>query len=203
MGALPRTISFVDGQNLFYCAHEVFGYTYPNFDVKALSTAICREQGWRLMECRFYTGLHHPKEDFFWYTFWTKKFAQMGRQGIKVISRVLRYQEVKTTRTDGTESAFRVGHEKGIDVRIALDEVKLARENFLDVVLLFSQDQDLAEVADEVKAIAQSQGRRIVVASAYPYGPQSGNKRGVDRTNWIRIDKALYDQCLDSRDYRV
>jgi len=39
---------------------------------------------------------------------------------------------------------------------------------FTDVVLLFSQDQDFAELADEVRAIAREQQRRLKIASAYP-----------------------------------
>ena len=48
--------------------------------------------------------------------------------------------------------------EKGIDVRLALDVVPMARENLYDVALIFSQDQDLSEAADEVKAISVQQG---------------------------------------------
>jgi len=35
------------------------------------------------------------------------------------------------------------------------------------VVLLFSQDQDFAELADEVRAIAREQQRWLKIASAY------------------------------------
>jgi len=37
-----------------------------------------------------------------------------------------------------------------------------------DVVLLFSQDQDFAELADEVRAIAREQQRWLKIAGAYP-----------------------------------
>jgi len=32
--------------------------------------------------------------------------------------------------------------------------------------------------------------------------PTVSNKRGINHTDWIRIDRATYDACLDSRDYR-
>jgi hypothetical protein len=35
-------------------------------------------------------------------------------------------------------------------------------------VLLFSQDQDFAELADEVRAIAREQQRWLKIANAYP-----------------------------------
>ncbi len=96
-----------------------------------------------------------------------------------------------------------VGQEKGIDVRIALDVVRLARENAYDVALLFSQDQDLSEVADEVRAISRVESRWIKIASVFPLSPTSRNRRGVNKTDWIPIDRATYDACLDPNDYRL
>jgi hypothetical protein len=95
-----------------------------------------------------------------------------------------------------------VGQEKGIDVRIALDVVRLARENCYDVALIFSQDQDLSEVADEVRAISIQQARWIKIACAFPVSPTAENRRGINGTDWIRIDRVTYDGCLDPNDYR-
>ena len=71
-----------------------------------------------------------------------------------------------------------------------------------DVALVFSQDQDLSEVADEIRQVARQQPRWIKVASAFPFSPASPNRRGVNGTDWVKIDRATYDACLDSRDYR-
>lgn len=72
-----------------------------------------------------------------------------------------------------------------------------------DVALIFSQDQDLSEVATELRVIAGEQGRWLKVASAFPCSPVSRNRRGVNKTDWIRIERTLYDTCLDPRDYRT
>ena len=95
-----------------------------------------------------------------------------------------------------------VSIEKGVDMRIALDIVQRAHAKCYDVALVFSQDQDFAEVADEIRAIAREQERWIKIASAYPYSTASRTFRGIDRTDWIQIDRELYDQCLDPRDFR-
>ena len=76
------------------------------------------------------------------------------------------------------------------------------RTNALDVALLFSQDQDFTEVADEVRAVAREQGRWIKIASAFPRSRTASNPRGVNKTDWIPIDRSLYDACIDPRDYR-
>ncbi len=62
--ARKRCVSFVDGQNLFNAAKEAFGYHYPNYDVLALSKAVCVRQTWELTQVRFYTGMPVYKTDY-------------------------------------------------------------------------------------------------------------------------------------------
>ena len=199
---MKRAVVFVDGQNLFHAAREAFGYTYPNYNVSDLSRQVCSRQGWELAQVRFYTGIPDADDDPRWHFFWTHKLAAMGRQGVVVYRRPLRYRNRAVALPDGTQHHFRVEEEKGIDVRIALDVIALAHRCDYDVALLMSQDQDLSEVADEIRTIAREQKRWMKIASAFPHSPSSRNSRGINKTDWIRIDRALYDKCLDGRDYR-
>ena len=57
-------------------------------------------------------------------------------------------------------------------------------------------------MAAEIRVIAQEQERWIKIASAFPLSPTSRNRRGINRTDWIPIDRATYEACLDPRDYR-
>jgi len=200
--AVKRTVAFIDGQNLFHAAKEAFGYPYPNYDARALPEAVCRSQGWSLIESRFYTGVPDAADDPFWHHFWERKLAVMGRQSIVVFSRRLRYRNVQVRLPDGTTHTFLAGEEKGTDVRLALDVIRLAHAGAYDVAVIFSQDQDLSEVAAEVRTISREQSRWIKIASAFPRSPASRNRRGIDKTDWIPFDRTLYDTCLDRRDYR-
>lgn len=197
-----RAFTFFDGQNFFYAAKEAFGYRYPNYAPWLLSERICRDHGWHLEQIRFYTGIPSHKDDPFWFGFWTKKLTVMGTRGVQVYSRELRYRNRSIRLDDGTEKTVLVGQEKGIDIRIALDVIRFAWDKLFDVALIFSQDQDLSEVAQEIRRIAVRQGRWIKIASAFPFSPICGNKRGIDKTDWIRIERTLYDSCLDPTDYR-
>ncbi len=197
-----RAIAFIDGQNLFYAAREAFGHRYPNYDPQALALAICRKQGWNLTGVRFYTGVPDPRDDGFWNHFWSAKLAQMGRERVVTFSRPLRYRNQTIRLPDGTEHVMLVGQEKGVDIRIALDVVRFAHEGVYDVALVFSQDQDLSEVADEVRRISREGRRWLKIASAFPSSPTARNQRGINRTDWITIDRATYDRCIDRRDYR-
>jgi len=197
-----RTIAFVDGQNLFYAVKYAFGYTYPNYDPLALARNICNAKGWLLTETHFYTGVPSADDDAFWNHFWTAKLAVMGTRGVRTFSRHLRYRNQTVRLPGGASTTVLVGQEKGIDIRLALDIVRMARENRFDVGLVFSQDQDLSEVADEVRNISIQQGRWIKLACAFPVSPAYNNTRGIQGTEWIRIDRDLYDRCLDAHDYR-
>lgn len=78
----------------------------------------------------------------------------------------------------------------------------MAMRDEYDVAVIFSQDQDLSEVAAEIRAIARDHGRWIKVACAFPVSPKTRNRRGIDKADWIRIDQATYNACLDHRRYR-
>ncbi len=199
---MKRAVVFVDGQNLFRCAKSAFGYHYPNYDVQGIASAVCQREGWQLVETRFYTGVPDPVDDPVWSHFWAGKLLHMSRQGVFTFSRPLRYRNKTFRLPDGSQHTVLVGQEKGVDVRLAIDIVAAAYHQRADVILVFSQDQDLSEVADEIRAIARDQNRWLKIASAFPSSPASTNRRGINGTDWIRIDRALYDSCIDPRDYR-
>lgn len=138
-----------------------------------------------------------------WNHFWSAKLLHMSRQNIFVFSRSLRYRPRIITLPNGQEQTILVGEEKGIDVRIAIDCIRLAHKKAYDVALIFSQDQDLSEVAEEIRAIAIEQNRWIKVACAFPCVVGKKKTRGINKTDWIKIDKTLYDACIDRRDYRL
>lgn len=199
--ANKRAVVFIDGQNLFHGVKEAFGYSHPNYDVLVLAKAICAMQGWDFVQARFYTGIPDVDDNKFWHVFWSKKLLTISRQGVYVYSRPLRYRNKRVKLPGGTYATFLTGEEKGIDVRIALDIIRMAHREEYDVALVFSEDQDLSEVAEETRIISQEQNRWIKMACAFPYSP-THKARGINKTDWIRIDKTIYDSCIDTRDYR-
>jgi uncharacterized LabA/DUF88 family protein len=197
-----RAVCFFDGQNLFHHAKEAFGCQYPDYSPLALASCICKQHGLSLQQIRFYTGIPAKHDDPFWNAFWSAKLLAMSRMGIFTFSRQLRYRKRSFAIRPGIELSREIGEEKGIDVRIAIDVIRLVRMNELDVAVLFSQDQDFSEVADEIRAIADEQDRWIKIASAFPDSPTATNNRGINKTDWLRIDRAMYEACIDRRDYR-
>ena len=187
-----RVVAFVDGQNLFNAAKMAYGYSFPNYDPIDLANLVCKRQGnWTLVKLHFYTGMPSRNTDSRRHGFWEAKIAAMGKHKslVQTFSRPLVYRNG-------------IGQEKGIDVKLAIDAVRLAHESAYDVALIFSQDQDFVEVATEIRRIADAQNRWIKVACAYPVSPDYANERGIDKTDWIAIDRTLYDQAIDPVNYR-
>ena len=196
MSKLPRVVAFFDGQNLYRCVMAAFGYTYPNYDPTKLSQLICAKHNWQLESVRFYTGIPKPQDMPFWNNFWVNKLANLGRQKVIVYKRYLKKRETKTP--SGVVTYF---VEKGIDVRLSIDIIRMALKGEYDIALIFSQDQDLSEAADEIRNISKERGISIKIASAFPHNPDPSYRRGINKTDWHTISKIEYDSCRDPVDY--
>ncbi len=125
--------------------------TITNYDILALVKAVCDREAWELKQTYFYTGMPVLEKDKPRHDFWARKLAVMGRQGIKIFKRNVRYRTKEIRLPGGSTLLREIAEEKGIDVRIAIDLMRFAFEKRFDVALVFSQDQDLSEAAREVR----------------------------------------------------
>jgi uncharacterized LabA/DUF88 family protein len=87
--------------------------------------------------------------------------------------------------------------QKGVDALITLDLVQLSRDRVVDVVLLVSGDQDLAEAV----RVAQSAGCRIVVAHPPRAGVAVALRRLAD--GLLKLDRIDLERMLVTRSLRV
>jgi uncharacterized LabA/DUF88 family protein len=200
---LKNALAFVDGQSLYRHAKDAFGHHHPNYDPVKLHRLVCERNGWRPTLVRFYTGVPSVAESPMWSSYWSNRVLAMKRAGIDVTTRPIRYHKERVDVPDGTFKIVTIPQEKGIDVRLALDLVRLARTGQFDVAVLFSQDSDLAEVVADVKSISKEQDRWISVVCAFPAGPKASAHRGIEGTRWIKLLEADYNACLDPKDYRT
>lgn len=194
-------MAFVDGQNLFQHAKAAFGHYHPNYDLIKLHGKICEDQGWQPSLIRFYTGVPSAQHSPMWAGYWSSRLLSMKRSGINVTTRPIRYR-TKEVEIDGELKEVEIPQEKGIDLRLALDAIRCFRENQFNVAVIYSQDQDLNELAEELRTMAQEEDRWLHIACAFPDSPSASYRRGINNTNWIKIDQATYDSCIDPRDYR-
>lgn len=181
-------VAFIDGSNMRHSARTAFGEAFANFNPLALAEAVCAAQGWKLAGVNLYLGVPGVRvaEDAHYASI--KRCARWRRQGVKVFTRTLQ------------EDAGGGLREKGIDVRLALDAIELHRQGAFDVALLFSQDQDFAELASEIKALARQENRWVQVASAFPANDTT--RSGVHGTLAIPVDHDTFAGVLDTAENR-
>jgi len=198
-----RVYAFIDGMNLFNWAKRCFEYDYPNYDIARLVNAVVALEADRQLAGAFFcVGVPQEIDDAKRSRWWNKKLAALGRSGVRVASRKLKRRELKIHLEGVVNFEHTVPRlvEKGIDLKIGLELVKLANERAFDVAVLFSQDGDLVEAVQEVRRIAREQRRWIQLECAYPIvaGIQSWPIKGtVPR----QITKIMYDACIDPTYY--
>lgn len=117
-------MAFFDAQNLFRHAKAAFGYHHPNFDPKKLHNAVCDHFGWTPNLTRFYTGVPEAQKSQMWSQYWNNRVIALKRACVSVTTRKLRYHSEIVEPEDGSQKKIETSHEKGIDVRIALDIVR-------------------------------------------------------------------------------
>lgn len=190
-----------DCQNLFMSAKAVFGHREPNFDVAGLANALAEREGYVLAEAALYTGMPSAQHDPRWHSFWSRKLSALASAGVTIFNPPLRYHERVDQLPDGRVRKTMIAREKGVDVRIALDCVKHAHRGDCEALLLVSRDNDLAEAAKDARQIAEEDGRKLEVFSAYP-SATTCKFVGIRGTRWAPIDEKLYNQHLDKIDHR-
>jgi len=129
-----KTIVFFDGQNLYHLAKNLWSprppvggspYGYPSYDVEKLAKALVTLNASRILaQIRFYTGVPARDNDYFWHMFWSNKLRYLKSRGVHIY---------KGRVNQG-------GQEKGIDVSLAIDMIRLTYEKQYDVALIVSQD---------------------------------------------------------------
>ncbi len=200
-----RVYAFIDGNNLFNWAKRCFGYKYPNYDVKKLAESIvAMGKDRELVGVNFYVGIPKKVDDPKNHDWWMRKLAAMGKLGVRVTTRNLKRREL-TIKLGGIvrfETTIPRLQEKGIDLKLGLDMVRLARNGDYDTAIVFSQDGDLVEAVEEVYDVAKKQNQRIQVECAYPIAPGIASWPIRRTTTTRQIDRATYDACIDPTDYR-
>lgn len=185
----PRCLVLIDGQNLFHAARLEFGYPWPNFDAGKLSRLLADKTETVLWRTRFYIGVPAAVVDPWSHAFWANKCAQMQQNNITTVTRTIQTQADRT----------RAVTQKGIDLRIGLDMVRLAQEGETDWLILVSTELDFVEAVGEARIVARKARRHLRIASAFP--DSSGARQGISQTTWISISASEYAACLDLRDY--
>ena len=190
-----RLVLFIDYQNAYRRAR---GVIFPNpqsgrdghLKPMDLGHLIANKGGsggtsYTLSEVRVYSGRPNPKMDIRTFNAHQKQSQSWRLAGATVIERELRYPRGRP-------------QEKGIDVALAVDFVRLAIQGAYDVGLMMSTDNDLLPALETVRDHGPS-GCRIEVTA---WGAKDQNQRLYLPGLWCHwLDQADYTAVEDQTTY--
>jgi len=143
------------------------------FNYKALVRYLVQPN--HLVACRYYVGSvkrnSHSKKSEKMYADQQKLLAALEQHGIEhVLGALIRHPD----------ETF---HEKGVDVRLAVEMIRLARQNVYDTAYLISSDTDLVAAIEEV----QSFGKTVQYIGTAK-GQSFGLTKVADDTRLLRLE---------------
>ncbi|WP_432867097.1 NYN domain-containing protein [Microbispora rosea] len=204
-----RVILFIDYQNVYKGARSCFysqlhpPHTAGQVSPLALGQHLVRSSPYdrELAQVRVYRGRPDSTKDPKGYGACTRQVAAWERSDRVVTAlRTLRYPYGWPERCAPGEKP----QEKGIDVALAVDFVRLAIEKEYDVGILMSTDTDLKPALEVVASLRSSGGPRVEVAAWS--GDNMHNRRlSISGTNlwchWLNAES--YDQVKDPTNYTL
>lgn len=188
---------FIDCQNIFKGARELYGHNVPNFDVVKMCEKVAEKKGWEVGNIHFYTGVPSAEHAYFWNSYWNNRLPDLEKEGVKIFAPPLRYQRNRYFDEQGIEHVYMRGHEKGVDVKIALDMLKSAMSG-CGAQILFSRDNDLKIAVDESMEMAAERGVKMDIISAFP---SDGFHYGIRDVKAFHMTADFYDAIIDHRNY--
>lgn len=148
-----KLMLFIDAQNVYHRARATFcpgttNHIDGQIDPWATAERIAARGGPRgqtveVSGVRVYTGYHTSERDQRAYSSYRRQRAFWERTGCEVVARSLRYLGPEDVR----------GREKGVDVALAVDYVRMAIERQFEIGAIFSMDTDLAPALEYVKSL--------------------------------------------------
>ena len=139
-----RVIIFIDGNNFYHqlkcLSRNKEKIPLLSFRLSDFGKWLCKDD--EIVEIRYYIGAvrrqkNNEKSEKM-YADQQRLFFKLQRQNVKIILGQLIQHRDKTF------------HEKGVDVRLAIEMIRLARQDKYDVAYLISSDTDLVAAVEEV-----------------------------------------------------
>ncbi len=148
---MKRTFVFIDGNNFYFKLKELRSklnskYSLLEFNFRKFSEWLVEPNN--LIEIHYYLGVVRRKKNDSksekLYADQQRLFRKLQRQNIIIILGQLIKHPDKSY------------HEKGVDVRLAVEMIRFARENKYDIAYLVSSDTDLVAAVEEVQSIGKT-----------------------------------------------
>lgn len=173
-----RCLIFIDGNNFYNGAKELINdksISLLKFDYSKFGEFLCKSN--TLVETRYYIGAitrGNDKKSEKMYADQQRLIALLQRHNVPVILGTIIRHPDKTF------------HEKGVDVRIAVEMIRFARLDKYDKAILISSDTDLVPAVEEVQVL----GKKVLYVG-FPHNQSFGLTKLTDDLLVLRKEDLL------------
>lgn len=195
-----RVVVFIDYQNVYRNARRAFAppgefHTHGQINPKAIGLDLAA--GRDLREVRIYRGMPDGRKDARGHGACQRQLAWWSKLSqVTAITRPLRYPR------DWPE-CDEAPQEKGIDVQIAIDFVRMAIDEIFDVGILFSADTDLRP---PLEMVIDRRWATPEVAAWQPPDQPYPNRLTLGEGRFLHchfLDDTSYRYAADDTDYNI
>jgi len=144
---MDRVAVFIDGSNFYNKLKDVGIRHTPKFDYRGLAEWLAH--GRTLTYCGYYIGVVRAKPG-------DAKAEAMKNQQVNLFNNLQSKRQLITVQQGYIMENHGVYHEKGVDVKIAVDMLTGAYEGNYDTAILLSSDTDLIPVIQKVRVLGKA-----------------------------------------------
>lgn len=144
-----RVIVFIDGNNFYYKLKDLIAtkVKLSDFNYQTFAKSLVKEN--ILIEVRYYVGAIKRQNGVN-----KRKSEELYANQQKFIAK-LQKQKIPVVLGNLIQHPDGIFHEKGVDVRIAVEMIRFAREDKYDKAYLLSSDTDLVPAVEEVRSFGK------------------------------------------------
>ena len=175
---MNKAVVFIDGNNFYFKLKELKtqidgDYSLLEFDFSKFAEWLVGSN--KLVQVRYYIGALRRQRN-------NERSEKMYADQQKLVAKLQR-QNISVTFGQLIQHPDKTFHEKGVDVRLAIEMIRLARENIYDIAYLISSDTDLVAAVEEV----QSFGKKVQYVGIAK-GQSFGLTKAADDVRLLRPD---------------
>jgi len=141
-----RVAIYIDGSNLYHKLRDLDISNATYFDYGGLAKWLARER--KIISKRYYIGVIRAKES-------DKKGQILRKNQIKLFNHLSSKNQGFVIKQGYLMKNDGVFHEKGVDVKIAVDLLVGAYENIYDTAILLSSDTDLIPAIQKIRHLGK------------------------------------------------
>lgn len=182
---------FIDGLNRY-----LYQATGKNLDVVKFSNKVCEDSGVTHLRTKFYHSNPYKSpdattQDIKRYAHTQKMFDSINQKKNHEVVRVGRVKPANFS-CPGCKLRYKVPKQKGVDVAMALDLVKMSQNRVADVFIIVSGDEDLTAAIEMVK---ESLSQVIVYFSSDSNGVKGSVKLNGAADDRKQMDLDFLEEC--------